>query len=79
VEKLLKMTDKELAYYHQNVDVLVPGLVRISFGLYNTYDEINVLLELLTRVVKNKNYYNNKYKNEARNVGEEKTHFLWYC
>jgi len=79
VEKLLKMTDKELAYYHKNVDVLVPGLVRISFGLYNTYDEINVLLELLTRVVKNKNYYNNKYKNEARNVGEEKTHFLWYC
>lgn len=79
VEKLLKMTDTELAHYHENVDVLVPGLVRISFGLYNTREEIDVMLDLLTRVSRNKNYYKNKYKNEARNVGEEQTHFLWFC
>jgi hypothetical protein len=79
VEKLLKMTDKELTYYHENIDVLVPGLVRISFGLYNTCEEIDVMLALLTRVARNKNYYKNKYKNEARNAGADQTHFLWFC
>jgi selenocysteine lyase/cysteine desulfurase len=31
---------------------LVPGLVRISFGLYNTTDEIDVLIEALTAIAK---------------------------
>jgi len=79
VEKLLKITDQELTYYHENTDVLVPGLVRISFGLYNTREEIDVMLDLLTRVSRNKNFYQNKYKNEARNEGAEQTHYLWYC
>lgn len=63
VEKLLNLSSKDLEYFHQNHDVPVPGLVRISLGLYNNYNEIDILLEILDRIVENKNFYKQKYKN----------------
>ena len=40
VEKLLKLNSDDLEYFHNNHDAPLPGLVRISFGLYNNYHEI---------------------------------------
>ncbi|MBP2627877.1 MAG: Cysteine desulfurase [Firmicutes bacterium] len=63
VEKLLNLSSEDLEYFHHNHDVPVPGLVRISLGLYNNYNEIDILLQFLDRIVRNKNYYKQKYKN----------------
>ena len=40
----------------------LPGLVRMSLGLYNNYKEIDIFLECLDKIVRNKNYYKEKYK-----------------
>jgi len=63
VEKLLNLSREDLDYFHNNHDVTIPGLVRISLGLYNNYHEIDILLNFLDRIVNNKNYYKQKYKN----------------
>lgn len=63
VEKLLDLSNKDLEYYHHNHDVPLPGMVRISFGLYNNYCEIDRLIKILNKIAKNKNYYKEKYMN----------------
>ncbi|MBC8016627.1 MAG: aminotransferase class V-fold PLP-dependent enzyme, partial [Sporomusaceae bacterium] len=63
VEKLLKLSTDDLEYFHNNHDVPVPGLVRVSFGLYNNYSEIDILLEVLHRIARKRYYYREKYKN----------------
>ncbi|NMA67289.1 MAG: aminotransferase class V-fold PLP-dependent enzyme, partial [Clostridiaceae bacterium] len=40
----------------------VPGLVRISFGIYNTKKEINEFVRVLKYIVDNKNSLEQKYK-----------------
>lgn len=62
VEKLMNVSDKKLEYYHKNHDAILPGMVRISLGLYNTYYEIDKLIEMLKIISNNKEYYNEKYK-----------------
>jgi len=63
VEKLLHLRIEDLEYLHNNHNIPIPGLVRISFGLYNNCNEIDILLELLYTIVRNKNYYKEKYQN----------------
>jgi len=63
VEKLLNFSIEDLQYLHTHHDAPIPGLVRISLGLYNNCHEIESLLECLDRIVRNKNYYRQKYKN----------------
>jgi len=62
VEKLLKMSTEDLEYFHHHHDVPVPGLVRISLGLYNNYHEIDLLVKLLAEIAENKHYYKQKYR-----------------
>lgn len=62
VEKLLNLSNKDLEYYHHNHDVPLPGMVRISFGLYNNYYEIDKLIKILNKIVKNKKEYKEKYR-----------------
>ena len=63
VEKLLNLSIEDLAYFHHHHEVPLPGLVRISLGLYNNYHEIDRLLEILEKIVRNKKLYKEKYKN----------------
>lgn len=42
------------------------GMVRVSFGLYNTYDEIDVLIDLLNMICTNKKYYLKEYSKTFR-------------
>lgn len=62
VEKLLKLSTEDLVYLHHHHEVPLPGLVRISLGLYNNCHEIDRLLELLEKIVKNNKQYKEKYK-----------------
>ncbi len=62
IQKLLKINVEEMDKYKRNRDIPRPGTVRISYGMYNSFDEINVLIELLKQIGNNIDYYNYKYK-----------------
>ncbi len=63
IQKLLHISLEEMEKYKKDENLLRPGTVRVSFGLYNDYDEINVLLELLNQIGNNTKYYDLKYRN----------------
>ncbi|HBY92548.1 MAG: aminotransferase class V-fold PLP-dependent enzyme [Ardenticatenaceae bacterium] len=52
---LLRLSDKERQQYRAELQAgdksRVPGLVRISFGCYNTQDEVDVFVDILRRIV----------------------------
>jgi len=60
VQKLLDISEEESKGYMKN-DKGRPGLVRISFGFYNTFQEIDQLIRLLKIISKNKSYFIKKY------------------
>jgi selenocysteine lyase/cysteine desulfurase len=62
IEKMLDLTDKDIEYYRTNKDVLIPGMVRISFGLYNNVSEVNHLIKLLDNISRNMKSYLSLYK-----------------
>ncbi len=52
----------------------IPGTIRISFGIYNTYEEIDRFIEMVKKIVAgdyNKNYILNKEKGEYTPEGFE--------
>jgi cysteine desulfurase/selenocysteine lyase len=61
IQKLLGVTNEELKTNINNTTLHRPGMVRISYGLYNNYNEIDSLINMLYKIVKNKAYYMNKY------------------
>lgn len=63
VQKLLKITDKEAMEYRTDNKSKLPGMVRISLGLYNDYNEIYLFYHLLNKIGENSSYYQAKYKN----------------
>jgi selenocysteine lyase/cysteine desulfurase len=53
VQRLLKLSDEEIDYYRYLPDDKKPGMVRVSFGLYNTQREVDRLVSELRRLIKN--------------------------
>lgn len=62
IEKLLGLTTDKLEYYQQTPSAPFPGLVRISLGMYNNCQEVDILIDSLTRISANKNEYKKKYE-----------------
>ncbi len=62
-ERLLGLSEEDMDYYFEEDDALFPGMVRVSFGFYNNYKEIDKFLSILRKIAKNKKYYINKYSN----------------
>lgn len=62
IQKLLNISLEDMEKYKHNENLPRPGMVRISFGLYNDYNEINILLGLLNQIGSNIKYYNWKFK-----------------
>jgi selenocysteine lyase/cysteine desulfurase len=56
IQKLLNINKATIKKFVKNTTPR-PGMVRISFGLYNNIDEINIFLKLLKKIIENKNYY----------------------
>ena len=50
VHKLLGITLEDIEKMKNNKELPRPGMVRISFGMYNDYEEIDIFLDLLRRV-----------------------------
>ncbi len=63
VQKILGITTEEIRKHFKNPDKPHPGLVRVSFGLYNTYQEIDKFIKLLKEITSNKNHFQKKYNN----------------
>lgn len=55
VQRLLKLSPEEINYFKYNYNDFRPGMVRLSFGLYNTYSEVDILINTLKKIIKNKN------------------------
>lgn len=70
VQNLLNLTPKQLKHYLSNPESPLPGMLRISFGLYNTFSEIDRLIKALNRIVNNKHYYLSKYYCNKINVNK---------
>ncbi|QCX34199.1 aminotransferase class V-fold PLP-dependent enzyme [Caloramator sp. E03] len=64
VQRLLKIPEKHIRKYLKYPDSTRPGIVRISFGLYNTIEEIDILINLLKEISQNKNSYMQRYCDE---------------
>lgn len=64
VRKLLNVSEEEEAYYIKDNSLKRPGMVRISFGMYNDYSEIDLVVKAISKIIKNKEYYLNKYGKE---------------
>lgn len=62
IQKLLKVPVNHINEYKNDKDMLRPGTVRISYGMYNDYKEINILIKLLRQIADNKDYYIDKYE-----------------
>lgn len=61
VQKLLNISDEAMEKYRSDESLPRPGLVRISFGLYNNYDEVYLFARLLDKIGRNVEYYSSKY------------------
>jgi cysteine desulfurase/selenocysteine lyase len=64
VLKLLKLNKKQISHLikHSLKIHNPPGMIRISFGLYNTITEIDSLIDCLKIISTNKEYYTKKYQ-----------------
>lgn len=50
VQKLLRISEKEMRKYRDDESLTKPGLVRVSFGIYNDHNEIYLLAHLLKQI-----------------------------
>jgi selenocysteine lyase/cysteine desulfurase len=57
IQRLLSISPKQMEFYRRNAEAPRPGIVRISFGLYNDFAEIDVLTQLLGKIVKHPTTY----------------------
>lgn len=66
VEKLLQISEQKLHFYHTHADAPVPGLVRISLGLYNTMQEVDLFLRTIRHIAADPAFYARKYWEDLR-------------
>lgn len=60
-QRLLGLSPADIQYYFNHIQAPLPGMVRISFGLYNTFEEIGRFIHLLNLIAQDKNYFISKY------------------
>ena len=54
IKRLLHLTDEEATSYLTDSRCKMPGMIRASFGIYNTIDEVNIFLNTVEWISKNK-------------------------
>ncbi|PEL14366.1 aminotransferase [Bacillus sp. AFS017336] len=68
VQKLLQISDEMIDEVRKDTSIPSPGLVRISLSFYNTFAEVNQLVEAIQLITCNKEYYTKKYENEPKGI-----------
>lgn len=62
IQELLNISKEEVEQRIKYPNIPHPGMVRISFGIYNDFSEIDILINTLSKIVRNKDYYIKKYE-----------------
>lgn len=57
IQRLLRIDKEKILKISKNPDSKRPGMVRLSFGLYNTFDEIDILARAIRFIIANKSYF----------------------
>ncbi|SHH85513.1 aminotransferase class V-fold PLP-dependent enzyme [Desulfosporosinus lacus] len=57
IQRLLSISPRQMDLFRKRRDIPRPGVVRLSFGLYNDFSEIDVLMQLLERISKHPTSY----------------------
>lgn len=65
IQRLLQISEEDIKKLSASFDTLRPGMVRISFGLYNDINEIDYFINALKLIIENKEYFNQKYSNKT--------------
>ena len=65
VWRLYGLTDEEVRNFAECSDVNTPGMIRVSFGIYNTEEEVDYLLKVLPDAIKRAKAENEKNFNLA--------------
>ncbi|MCJ7687982.1 MAG: aminotransferase class V-fold PLP-dependent enzyme, partial [Clostridiaceae bacterium] len=68
IVKLLNISSESMRDHITNPNLHRPGMVRISFGIYNTHSEIDILSYALTKISLNRNHYITKYNNMKKTL-----------
>lgn len=66
--KLLDISSEFISNRIAYPDLYHPGMVRVSFGLYNSYSEIDILVYALKKISLKKDYYIAKYNNMKKTL-----------
>lgn len=61
VQKLLSLPRNEIRKHIKHPELPRPGMVRLSFGLYNSYEEIDILVNKLCEISANKELFMQRY------------------
>ena len=51
VWRLMGISDEEAATFENCIDMKTPGMIRVSFGIYNTEEEVDLFLETLKGLI----------------------------
>lgn len=62
VQRLLDLPRKEVRKRMKDDRLPHPGMVRVSFGIYNTTEEVDILVKALIHIANNKEHYIKKYE-----------------
>lgn len=61
-QRLLGLTDEAVQYYRSRPEAPFPGLVRVSLGLYNQYEEADILIRGIHDIAENRASFIKKYQ-----------------
>lgn len=64
VQRLLKISNEDVKKYRNCDKIRLPGMVRISFGLYNSTNEIDLFIYMLNKISLDTEFFKNKYRNQ---------------
>lgn len=68
-ERLLGLKEKDMDYYFTNPEKPRPGMIRVSFGIYNDFSEIDRFVQALEFIARNKAFYIDKYTRRGAEFG----------
>jgi selenocysteine lyase/cysteine desulfurase len=79
-ERLLGLSEDDINHFLRDDTVSFPGMVRVSFGFYNNYKEIDKFISIFRKIAENKEHYINKYSSnlsssETKNEAGKCTNF----
>lgn len=66
IQRLLKISPDEVNSVMQNPNGIKPGMVRVSFGLYNEHEEVEKFIEILREIGKDRWRYLKLYSNKHK-------------